>query len=197
MFMLTARTRQVADEKVILFTGQPTGLAIDYKYANLVWTDTHNGAIFSANVATGCSFDCDDDDYATGVTELVSGLSFPKRVAVSLGSSSDDDPHIYWTDPKEGRLYRATLKGKGKEVIVDGVDGISGVACTEDRVYFTASISLYHIRVLVSVRKDFFQVPSSQSIYSVGFKGHDKKLVASGICDTPDDISYSVDLKKM
>jgi hypothetical protein len=68
---------------------------------------------------------------------LVSGLTHPKRIDISLGSSSDDDPHMYWTDPTEGALYRASLKGKHKEKIVTGVSSISGVACTEDRVYYT------------------------------------------------------------
>jgi hypothetical protein len=65
----------VSDVKVILFQGEPTGLAIDYKYANLVWTDINMGGIFSANAATGCAYNCDDDDYSTGVTRWVCSVS--------------------------------------------------------------------------------------------------------------------------
>jgi len=47
---------------------------------------------------------------------------------------------MYWTDPSEGVLYRASLKGKHKEKIVTGASSISGVACTEDRVYYTVIV---------------------------------------------------------
>jgi len=167
----------VTDEKVILFIGQPTGLAINYKYASLVWTDTSLGGIFSANAATGCAYNCDDDDYSTGVSSLVSGLTHPKRIDISLGSSEDDGPHMYWTDPYDGALYRSTLKGKHKEALVTGHPSISGVACTEEKVYFT--------------------VPATQSIYSVSFQGKDKTLVSTDVCEDPQDLVYSYELKKM
>ena len=43
----------------------------------------------------------------------------------------------------------------------------------------------------------FFKVADTKTVYSVSFKGKDKKLIATDVCDSPNDLSWSYELKKM
>jgi len=42
-----------------------------------------------------------------------------------------------------------------------------------------------------------FKVADTKTVYSVSFKGKDKKLIASDVCDSPNDLSWSYELKRM
>jgi hypothetical protein len=112
----------------------------------------------------------------------VGGLTQPTKVAVSFTGSEDaSGPHLFWSDPVEGALYRAGLDGASPAAIVTGVKGIAGVAATYEYVYYT--------------------VPSAQAVFRVAFgcggEGEAAcapELVADAdapLCDGPNDVTYS------
>lgn len=149
--------------------GLPTGLAVHNSGRSLYWTDVANGAIYRTNVVDGGS----GAAAASGAVEtMVTGLSYPKRLAVSLeGSADTSGPHLFWSDPTEGKLYRSDLNGGNVVTLVSGATGISGVTTTYDYVYYT--------------------VPAANTLYRVGFDGSSPSEVLLDVCDSPDDLSYS------
>jgi hypothetical protein len=84
--------------------GIPNGLAVDFSGEMLYFTDMTHGSIHRTDIAGGGD---------QGVVEtLVSGMAKPLRLAVSWEGSQDSaGPHLFWTDPTQGRLYRSDLNG--------------------------------------------------------------------------------------
>jgi len=161
--------------------GLPTGLAVQSSERRLFWTDVAAGAIFSTDTVDGGNV-----NPGGKVETLVTGLSHPLKIAVSLEESADaEGPHLFWSDPVEGKLYRASVDGTDAVAMVSGVSGISGVTTTYDYVYFT--------------------VPSANTIYRVGFDyvegdysentGIDSSSapaeVLLSVCEGPSDLYYS------
>ena len=178
--------------------GVPNGVAVDFPGEMLYFTDLTYGSIHRTSVAGGGD--------SGEIEQIVSGMAKPFRLSISWKGSRDNGPHLYWTDPAQGRLYRSDLNGTSIIVMgmcarwvlmtlndgpssslpsssiikllgsVAGVFGISGVVATYDYVYYT--------------------MPSEDAIYRVDFtcadlNGCDPEQVLIGVCDRPVDLNYS------
>jgi len=157
-----------ADAEEFHSGGLPTGITVYYPSQTVFWADNSNGAIYSAPVTDGGS-----------ASVLVSGLTSPKKVALSYDRSNDaSGPHLFWTDPDEGTLYRCGLDGTAITAMVTGVPGISGVVATYEYLYYS--------------------VPSTREVWRLDFTcdggdddGCTPVIVLAGVCENPADLSYS------
>lgn len=64
-------------------------------------------------------------------TVVLSGLSSPKAISISLGSS-----WLFVTGNMRNGITRATLDGANTKVLVDHIPGITGVVAADTEVYF-------------------------------------------------------------
>ena len=99
-----AHTDGTSPKAYITNLGVPNGLAVDYSSGKLYFTDLSRGSIYRTDVSGGG----DNGE----VEELISGMAKPFHLAVSWeGSRDSGGPHLYWSDPTQGRLYRSDLNG--------------------------------------------------------------------------------------
>jgi hypothetical protein len=169
---ITRATTDGAETEDYVVGGLPTDLAIEPDSKYLYWTDSDAGEIYRTQVGSG------GDSGTSGVEVIVSGLTSPTGIAASFEGGDDlGGPHIFWTDPVEGKLYRCNKDGSNAYTMIDDLVGITGVVATYQYVYFTMEDMNDIYRVSFSCGEDDDDCEATQ--------------VLIGVCDKPTSLSYS------
>ncbi|XP_038048392.1 low-density lipoprotein receptor-related protein 4-like isoform X2 [Patiria miniata] len=120
-----------ADAAVIADMSTSDGMAFDWIYKNLYWTDTSNNTINVASV---------DGDTLSPKVLINEGLDEPRAIAVD-----PREGYMYWSDwGKEPHIGRADLDGQSPvRLITDDLGWVNGLALDyeDGRMYFADATS--------------------------------------------------------
>lgn len=151
--------------------GLPNDLTVESDSKYLFWTDAEAGEIYRTQAG------CGGDSGTCGVEVLLSGLTSPASITTSWEGSDDvGGPHVFWTDPVEGKLYRCNLDGTMNYRMLENVVGIQGIAATYQYIYYT-----------MEDENDVYRID-----YTCGADDDDcvGTQVLIGVCDRPAQLSY-------
>lgn len=176
-------------EELLVGLQSPAGIAFDPKTDFVYWSDETEGVIYRAN-ATGATL--------VNVEVVVSGLSSPKivRICSATDRVCGNRDKIYWTEPGDSRIGRATLSSlsvagaaTAAGDLVTGLSSPAGLSIGKNKVYWTATdtdeIGRANLGAVNSAVNFTFvdNVIDSPGI-SLGFQGESAKQMFWTLTDT-------------